>query len=853
MANVQIAIIDQENTQIALAAPSEAQVNIAVPGIQGPAGQGVPNGGAANQVLFKQSGTDYDTAWSEITSDMIGDLEIVNADVSASAAIAGTKISPDFGSQAVVTTGTSTAASFIPTSSTVPTNGVYLPAANNVALATNGTGRLFVDANGYVGVGQASPSTYFHVNGGTVNNVAIFESTDAGAGIILKDSIGSSTLQTNGAVLQLGVDEDNAVANSAITFRTDNGERARITSNGNLGLGTSSPDFTLDVSGTFRSTGIARLGTGQTTTLAYIGDPDTVGNKYISIGRASALTDVVNIQGVDAGAGSASIALQASGGNVGIGTTSPSYQLDVAGQARFGGSNGLVFGVGNAFVANQGELFSIGTTPMGLGTTGSASLQLYTNSSERARIDSSGRLLVGTASSPSAGGGQYSLLVVQGYQGLASGGGDLSIQRGQAATAMSSGTDLGYIKFNDNAGNTFAHIAALVDATPGAGNYPGRLVFSVTADGASSPTERLRITSDGNVGIGTGSPGSFGFFAVRGSAALGGSYGNVSAHFSDGANSSLFIKHAAGELGYFTDGAVAQTFYTSSTERARIDSSGRLLVGTASSPSAGQGQYSRIVVQGYIGNDTSAGYFSLARGEAATSITSGETIGVINFTDNAGNTFAQIIADADAAAGSGDYPGRLVFSTTADGESSPTERMRIASNGSVATFCSNATDGIWASSAATAGTTRNLFIGSYGGSNVYSGTISYRVYTNGNVVNTNDSYGPLVSDIKYKENIVDAGSQWDDFKAIKFRKFNFKPETGFDTFTQLGVIAQEVELVSPGLVVETPDVDENGNDLGTTTKTVKSSVLTKKALIALQEAMERIENLEAEVAALKGS
>ena len=110
-----------------------------------------------------------------------------------------------------------------------------------------------------------------------------------------------------------------------------------------------------------------------------------------------------------------------------------------------------------------------------------------------------------------------------------------------------------------------------------------------------------------------------------------------------------------------------------------------------------------------------------------------------------------------------------------------------------------------------------------------------------------------MSDIKYKENIVDAGSQWDDFKAIKFRKFNFKPETGFETFTQLGVIAQEVELVSPGLVTETPDLDENGNDLGTTTKTVKSSVLTKKALVALQEAMERIEQLEAKVAALEAS
>jgi hypothetical protein len=75
---------------------------------------------------------------------------IVNADVNASAAIAGTKISPDFGSQNTTTTGTSTAASFSPTSSTAPTNGVYLPSSNNVAISTSGTGRLFVDANGNV-------------------------------------------------------------------------------------------------------------------------------------------------------------------------------------------------------------------------------------------------------------------------------------------------------------------------------------------------------------------------------------------------------------------------------------------------------------------------------------------------------------------------------------------------------------------------------------------------------------------------------------------------------------------------------------------------------------------------------
>jgi len=91
-----------------------------------------------------------------VASANIVDETIVNADVSASAAIAGTKISPDFGSQNVVTTGTSTAASLIPTGSSVPANGVYLPAANEVAIATNTTERARIDSSGRLLVGTST-------------------------------------------------------------------------------------------------------------------------------------------------------------------------------------------------------------------------------------------------------------------------------------------------------------------------------------------------------------------------------------------------------------------------------------------------------------------------------------------------------------------------------------------------------------------------------------------------------------------------------------------------------------------------------------------------------------------------
>jgi hypothetical protein len=127
-------------------------------------------------------------------------------------------------------------------------------------------------------------------------------------------------------------------------------------------------------------------------------------------------------------------------------------------------------------------------------------------------------------------------------------------------------------------------------------------------------------------------------------------------------------------------------------------------------------------------------------------------------------------------------------------------------------------------------------------------TTRFRVQSNGNVENHDNSYGSI-SDIKLKENIVDAGSQWEDIKAIKVRNFNFKASKSKKKL--LGVVAQELETTSPGLVVETPDEDLDHNDLGTTTKSVRYSILYMKAIKALQEAMAKIETLETKVAALE--
>ena len=128
------------------------------------------------------------------------------------------------------------------------------------------------------------------------------------------------------------------------------------------------------------------------------------------------------------------------------------------------------------------------------------------------------------------------------------------------------------------------------------------------------------------------------------------------------------------------------------------------------------------------------------------------------------------------------------------------------------------------------------------------------VYGNGNVANANNSYGST-SDVKLKENIVDANSQWDDIKGLRVRNFNFIADSTKRKL--LGLVAQEAETVCPSLVQDINDVteDENGQktETGTVTKELKYSVLYMKAIKALQEAQTRIETLETKVAALQAA
>jgi hypothetical protein len=307
----------------------------------------------------------------------------------------------------------------------------------------------------------------------------------------------------------------------------------------------------------------------------------------------------------------------------------------------------------------------------GIYSPGADQVAISTNGTERARIDSSGRLLVGTPTS------RVSYLGANAYnpdfqvESNALAGFSLSrfqtaasapifnVQKARGTTASPSVVALndlcGTFVFSSYDGSKFvnaASIQAAVDGTPGTDDMPGRLVFSTTSDGSASPVERLRIDNAGTTTL------------------------------TSAAATAPFIAKV------------------STTEAARIDSSGRLLVGTSTARNVGSG-----AVSGVLSLEHSAGFLGLSsarnsadsvgsilalgksRGTTAgafTIVNANDVLGQIRFAGadgvNLQSQGAAITAEVDGTPGNADMPGRLVFSTTADGSASPTEALRISSN-----------------------------------------------------------------------------------------------------------------------------------------------------------------------------
>ena len=330
-------------------------------------------------------------------------------------------------------------------------------------------------------------------------------------------------------------------------------------------------------------------------------------------------------------------------------------------------------------------------------------MTFYTGGSERMRVDTSGNVGIGT-SSPAGkldiydasssiasvlGDGTARLVTSRASTNTSAPEFQMYKYRGTLAspTIVASGDATGRLQFFGYDGAALratAEIRSEVDATPGASDMPGRLVFYTTADGAASVSERMRIDSSGNVGIGTSSPAYkldvAGAISTNNNLTFTGTGNRITGDFSNAtvANRVMFqtstvngntnihaITNGTGSVSsvqannssdpangsqiYIAAGAsvtqiaadksgtgtyLPMTFYTGGSERMRVDTSGNVGIGT-SSPGARLGVAGDMRILANAGTITHAFNYNENGGEI---ILCDETGAGSTLFDQAGNS-----------------------------------------------------------------------------------------------------------------------------------------------------------------------------------------------------------------------
>jgi hypothetical protein len=460
--------------------------------------------------------------------------------------------------------------------------GIYSPGADQVAISTGGTGRLFVDASGRVGVGTASPDANLTI-GGLTNTGG--QSVDA---INVNRTDGLRLFGVKWDVTSNEVRFSGNSKNYVFRNGSSEAETARITSAGLVGIGNSIPgSFSAAANQLVVGSGSGANGVTIFGSASNIFFSDSTASPSVGFIQYEHITDALRF-----GTNDATRLYIDSSGRVGIGTTSPSYLLDLQGSGAVSarvlssGSDALLRLTNTT--ASTGREFYISST-----NSGNLIFVDNTSGGQRMALDSSGRLLVGTSTSRAVedftGNGPESLIQIEATNsnaimsiisaGTADAGraGTLSLGRhrnatvGGTPTIVQSGDTIGAICFAGGDGTDMltkgAAIACQVDGTPGANDMPGRLVFSTTADGASSPTERMRINSAGQVLISCTSFPSATVKGVGWADNSGTGYFYVSAVNTTGSSAHLQFINPNGVVGSIQTSASATSYNTSSDYR----------------------------------------------------------------------------------------------------------------------------------------------------------------------------------------------------------------------------------------------------------------------------------------------
>jgi hypothetical protein len=761
------------------------------------------NAGVA--LLTTATVTNLTATEASIASANAGNLQVTGASV-ASANVG----------VALITTGTITsltATGASVASANVGTAVVTGLTVTNASIASLNAGTATITTGNLNFSGTAQRITGDFSNATAANQVLVQTSTTNGSttfGIITNGTGTNSTVRlfqssdpANSSVASININPSDFRINSTITgtgtylpmaFITGGSERVRIDTSGNVGIGTSSPGSKL-----------------------------VVGNQSAIYGGGTTNENVAIVAGVPPSADTAR-------GMFGI-YDQTSAAAGVGGSVTFGGSFN---GTSQTFFAGIKGVKTNGTPGDATGDlllaprSGNTIFYGAMYSSERMRIDTSGNVGIGT-SSPAT-----KLAVNGGVQILA--GNALNFQNAAA-----------------DANGTISNSGASGNST---------LSFNSGA---------LLLNGSGNLGLGVTPSAWSGYgvpvFEMPGSGTI--VTQNQVATF--GANwyysGSNFIYKTSAAATYYNQNAGAHRWFNAPsgtagnaitfTQAMTLDASGDLGVGSTS-PNIGNWAKAITLDGGTNGNSS----FEIGENGSLKFVAAYDTVenyGILGMVSNEPVIFRTNNTER-ARITSGGYfkasnAGTYVSSTGAYHELRQTQDdITVIISATNASQTANVVE-IYAAR----NTTNNTFypLNYY---NTGASAYKFRVADSGNVTNTNGSYG-TISDAKMKTDIVDAGSQWADIKALRFRKFKMKDDPS--GLTQLGVVAQEVEQTSPGLVDEHADfeevevTDDEGNvkkerqPTGTTTKSVKTSILLMKAAVALQEAMARIEQLETKVAALE--